>query len=221
MGQAFMSQFRISSPLRLRSDLHLVRKAWHISTGLIGLFIYKKSGFTAETTATILLTFAVAAFLFEFTRLRNEKINQIAMILMKPVMRESERNSVSGLPFYALGISLALFFFPERIAILATLFLIFADPIASFFGILYGRDKILPNKSLQGTIAAFSVCYIATIVYGLIYVGPSMNLLLFAIAGGIIGCVSEMCSQFVDDNLCIPVVSGLGLFLVNFLIPLF
>ena len=221
MGQAFMSQFRITSPLRMRSDLHLTRKAWHISTGLIGLIIYKKTGFSAEQTAFVLLSLAVAAFCFEFIRLRNEKINQLAMLLMKPVMRESERNSVSGLPFYALGVSLALFFFPERIAILATLFLIFADPIASFVGILYGRDKILPNKSLQGTIAAFSVCYIATIVYGLIYVGPSMNLLIFAIAGGVIGCISEMCSQFIDDNLCIPVVSGLGLFLVNFLIPLF
>jgi len=221
MGQAFMSQFRISSPLRMRSDLHITRKVWHISTGLIGLVIYKKTGFTPEFTATALLTLAVAAFLFELLRLKNEKVNQLAMVLMKPVMRESERNSVSGLPFYALGVSLALFFFPERIAILAILFLIFADPIASFIGILYGRDKILPNKSLQGTIAAFSVCYIATIVYGMIYVGPSMNLLLFAVAAGIIGCVSEMCSQFIDDNLCIPVVSGLGLFLANFIFQIF
>lgn len=221
MGQAFMSQFRISSPLRMRSDLHLTRKVWHISTGLIGLFIYRKTGLSVDVVASVLLSFAVAAFLFELLRLRNEKVNQLAMILMKPVMRESERNSVSGLPFYALGVSLALFFFPERIAILAILFLIFADPIASFFGILYGRDKILPNKSLQGTVAAFSVCYIATIIYGLVYIGPSMNLLVFAIAAGIIGSVSEMCSQFIDDNLCIPVVSGLGLYLVNFIIPIF
>ncbi len=216
-----MSQFRITSPLRLRTDLHLTRKIWHISTGLAGLIAYKKSGISVDNVAYILLAFAVAAFLFEFLRLRNPQVNKIAMLLMKPVMRESERNSVSGLPFYALGVSLALFFFPERIAILAILFLIFADPIASFFGILYGRDKILPNKSLQGTIAAFSVCYLATIVYGLIYVGPSTHLLVFAILAGIIGAISEMCSQFVDDNLCIPVVSGLGLYLVNFIVPLF
>ncbi|NOT79695.1 MAG: hypothetical protein HOP07_11945 [Bacteriovoracaceae bacterium] len=221
MDQTFMSQFRLSSPLRMRTDLHLLRKTWHISTGLIGLLAYHKSGFSPEMTATVLLTFAVAAFLFELARLKNEKLNQLAMLLMKPIMRESERNSVSGLPFYALGVSLALFFFPERIAILATLFLIFADPIASFIGILYGRDKILPNKSLQGTIAAFSVCYIVTIVYGLIYVGPSMGLLVYAIMAGFIGAISEMCSQFVDDNLCIPVISGLGLYLVNFFIPLF
>ena len=221
MGQAFMSQIKITSPLRMRSDLHLIRKVWHISTGLIGLLVYKKAEVTPEFTASILLGLAVAAFLFELLRLRNSKVNQLAMIIMKPVMRESERNSVSGLPFYALGVSLSLFFFPEKIAILSILFLIFADPIASFIGILYGRDKILPNKSLQGTIAAFLVCYIVTIIYGMVYLGPSMNLLVFAIAAGIIGCFSEMCSQFVDDNLCIPVVSGLGLYLVNFIIPLF
>lgn len=221
MGQVNMSQFRITSPLRLRTDLHLTRKIWHISTGLIGLVAYKKSGISIDSVAYILLAFAVLAFGFELLRLRNEKINQLAMLIMKPVMRESERSSVSGLPFYALGVSLSLFFFPERIAILAVLFLIFADPIASFFGILYGRDKILPNKSLQGTIAAFSVCYIATIAYGLVYVGPSTQLLVFAIMAGVIGAISEMCSQFVDDNLCIPVISGLGLYLVNFIIPVF
>lgn len=216
-----MAKYKIGSSLKMRSDLHLTRKVWHIATGLIGLLIYKKSGVSIDFMALALMGIALFSFGFEFLRLNNERVNQFALFLMKPVMRESEKNSISGLPFYALGVSLALFFFPEKIAILSILFLIFADPIASFFGILYGRDKILPNKSLQGTIAAFTVCYIATIIYGLVYTGPSMNLLLFSIAAGLIGSFSEMCSQFIDDNLCIPVVSGLGLFLINFIIPLF
>lgn len=192
-----------------------------MATGLTGLAFYYRSGLTVDTVATALLIFSACSFMVEYARLRNEKMNQFLMVFMKPIMRESEKNSVSGMPFYALGVSLSLFFFPERIAILSVLFLIFADPIASFCGILYGRDKILPNKSLQGTIAAFSVCYIVTLVYGLIHASPSMNLLIFSILAGIIGAVSELCSQFVDDNLCIPVISGLGLFLINFLITVF
>ena len=221
MGQALLSQIRVTQPFRLRSDLHLTRKLWHMAAGLIGLAIYQKSGLSTDVIATTLLIFSGCSFLVEYSRLRNEKLNQLLMALMKPVMRESEKNSVSGMPFYALGISLSLFFFPERIAVLSVLFLVFADPIASLCGILYGRDKILPNKSLQGTIAAFSVCYIATLVYGLIHTSPSMNLLVFSIIAGIIGAVSELCSQFVDDNLCIPVISGLGLFLLNFVITVF
>lgn len=221
MGQALLSQVRISSPLRLRSDLHIARKIWHMATGLTGLTVYYKSGIAVDHMATILLIFSACSFLLEFVRLRNEKINQILMLAMKPIMRESEKNSISGMPFYALGVSLSLFFFPPTFAILSILFLIFADPIASFCGILYGRDKILPNKSLQGTIAAFSVCYIVTLVYGLIHTNPSMNLLVFSIIAGAIGAVSELCSHFVDDNLCIPVISGLGLFILNFFINVF
>lgn len=216
MEQALLSQVRASSALRLRSDLHIARKLWHMAAGLIGLAVYYKSGLSPDAMATALLFFAACSFLVEFLRLRNEKMNQVLMSVMKPVMRESERNSVSGMPFYALGVSLSLFFFPLKIATLSVLFLVFADPIASFCGVLYGRDKILPNKSLQGTIAAFSVCYIVTLVYGLIHSSPNMNLLVFSIIAGVIGAVSELCSQFVDDNLCIPVISGLGLFLLNY-----
>ncbi len=221
MGQAYLAQVRVSSPFRLRSDLHVARKLWHIATGLIGMLVYQKAKVSIEFMAISLLVISACSFLIEFLRFRNEKLNAILMKIMKPVMRESEKNSVSGLPFYALGVSLSLFFFPERIAILSVLFLVFADPIASFCGILYGRDKILPNKSLQGTIAAFTVCYIVTLVYGLIYTTPSMNLLIFSIVGGVIGALSELCSQFIDDNLCIPVISGLGLFLLNMLVNVF
>jgi dolichol kinase len=216
-----ISLLKLSSPFSLRNDLHLARKLWHMMTGIIGLTIFFQNGVALEKMATALLVIAVLAFIMEFARLRNEQLNQIVMIVMKPFMRESEKTSVSGMPFYALGVALSLFFFPERIAILAVLFLIFADPIASLFGILYGRDKILPNKSLQGTVAAFAVCYLVTLIYGAIYTGSSMNLLVFSIIAGVIGAVSELCSQFVDDNLCIPVLSGFGLFILNIFVPLF
>jgi diacylglycerol kinase (CTP) len=221
MGQALVSQVGVGSTLRLRSDLHITRKIWHMATGLIGLAFYQKTKVSTEAIATALLVFSATSFLFEYLRLKNEMINHLVLKVMKPVMRESERNSISGMPFYALGVSLSLFFFPERLAVLSVLFLIFADPIASFCGILFGRDKILPNKSLQGTIAAFSVCYIVTLVYGLIHTAPSMNLLIFSIVAGVIGAISELCSQFVDDNLCIPVISGAGLFILNFLVNVF
>lgn len=221
MGQALLSLVRVNSNFRLRSDLHITRKLWHMLSGLTGLMIYQRTKIEVETAATFLLILSAIAFMIEYVRLHNEKINQVLTLIMKPVMRESEKNSISGLPFYALGVSLSLFFFPERLAILSVLFLIFADPIASFFGILYGRDKILPNKSLQGSIAAFSVCYIVTLVYGLIHTTPSMNLLIFSIVAGVIGAISELCSQFVDDNLSIPVVSGLGLFALNLLVNVF
>ena len=120
-----------------------------------------------------------------------------------------------------LGVSLALFLFPQKIGVLAVIFLVFSDPISSYFGILYGKDKILPNKSLQGTVAGYLTCYSVTLVYALFYVEPSVEVLVFAMFGGLIGAISELLSELVDDNLTIPVVSGLGLTALNLFIPLF
>lgn len=215
MLSSLIHQVRITSPFRMRNDLHLVRKAWHIATGLAGLLFYYNTNFSMQFVASVLLIFSLAAFVVEFIRLRNEKLNIILMSVMRPFMRESERTSVSGLPFYALGTGLTLMLFPERVAILSVLFLIFADPIASVIGILYGKDKILPNKSLQGTLAAFTVCYVITMIYGMRFSNPDMNLLCFSLLAGVVGSFSELCSRYIDDNLSIPVISGTILYLIN------
>jgi diacylglycerol kinase (CTP) len=216
-----ISSGHISPQLRVRTDLHILRKIWHITTGVVGLVIFFSRQVSENKMAQVLFIFSVISFLIEILRLKNESINAIVLKVMKPFMRESEKNSLSGMPFYALGVSLSLFFFAPKIAVLSILFLVLADPIASFFGILYGTDKILPNKSLQGSLAAFTVCYLVTLVYGLIHTGSSMNLLVFAIIGGFIGSLSELFSYFVDDNLCIPVLSGLGLSILNYFLPMF
>lgn len=209
------------SSLRMRNDLHIVRKLWHVLTGLAGVIAYKDAHIHPDRAATYLLILSAVIFAFEQLRLKNEKVNALIMTFARPIMRESERNNMSGMPFYALGASLSLFFFPEKIAVLSVLFLIFADPISSFFGILYGTEKIFANKSLQGSLAGFTVCYLLTMVYGIHYGATNIQLLFFALVAGFVGALSELCSHFVDDNLCIPVLSGLGLTLLNLLIPIF
>jgi dolichol kinase len=205
----------------LRSDLHITRKLWHMGTGLIGLFVYHQFQLSANSMAWGLMSLAIVAILVEVSRLKIPAINKIVLKVMKPFLRESERNSMSGFPFYALGISLSFLMFDEKIAVLSALFLMFSDPISSLFGILYGKDKIIGNKSLQGAMAGFIVCYALTFLYGAYYFMPGVELLVFSLVAGVIGSVSELCSIVVDDNLSIPVVSGLGITLLNFIIPIF
>ncbi len=206
----------IKTSFKVRSDLHLARKLWHIGMGLLGLSFYFIFQYPLKDIIQFLIVFSTLTFAFDLIRLRVPRLNDLVQFFMRPFMRESEKNSLSGLPFYSLGVTMALILFPERIAVLSVLFLVFADPIASFFGILFGRDKILPNKSLQGSLAAFAVCYILSMVYGMHYSNPNINLLTFSLLAGLIGAVSELCSRFVDDNLSIPVISGVGLSVVNY-----
>lgn len=194
----------------------MLRKLWHIGAGLLGLMIYFKCNMEPQLMASILFLLAMFGLMLDVARLRMPKLNMIVVNIMKPFMRRSEKDSISGFPFYALGVSISLFLFPEKIAILSIFYLIFSDPISSLVGVLYGRDKILPNKSLQGTLAGFMTCCLITLIYGMSISVAQFNLIAFSLLAGLIGCLSELLSSFkIDDNLTIPVFSGLGIYCLN------
>jgi diacylglycerol kinase (CTP) len=208
--------------LAKRSDLHLLRKIWHMGSGTLALSLYYNTDYSQRFWAIALLVVAVLGFSFDILRMKNEAINEVMLKFMGPFMRSSEQRGITGLPFYALGVSLSLFLYQPELAILSIFFLVFSDPISSFFGILFGKDKIMPNKSLQGAIAGFITCYLVTLFYALYFSKNTDQLLPFAIIAGIIGSLSELISAFnIDDNLTIPVVSGLGLTIINYFFPVF
>lgn len=203
------------SLLPARTDMHLLRKIWHMATGSIAITLFMLSGQDAKTWGWVALAVSFAGFTADFIRLRFPKANELAIKFMGPFMRESERNDYSGLPFYAMGCGLALLLFSPHIALLSILFLVFSDPISSYFGVKYGKEKILPGKSLQGTAAGFCTCYLIALIYGICNAEISFSLLLFALLAGLVGAISELFSVLVDDNLTIPVLSGLGLTFLN------
>jgi diacylglycerol kinase (CTP) len=208
--------------LHKRSDLHLLRKIWHITTGALGLFLFLNSAQDTRLTAFIVLAISITGFTIDFIRARSPKLNKVVLTVAGPLMRRSEREGMSGLPFYALGASLSLFLFSKDIAVLSIMFLVFSDPLSSFFGVLYGKDKILPNKSLQGAVAGFFTCYLITLFYVMNSATLGNHLLVFSVVAGIIGTLSELVSAFnIDDNLSIPVLSGLGLTLLNHFVTVF
>jgi dolichol kinase len=212
----------LQNQLAKRSDIHLLRKLWHISTGGSALWIYYNILPERKLWAYVSLAIALMGFTLDLMRMKNKALNELVVKLMGPLMRKSESTGFSGLPFYALGISLSLFLFKEKIALLAITFLVFSDPISSFFGVRYGKDKILPNKSLQGSLAGFCTCYLITL-FSVIGVGASpLAILSFSLLCGVIGSVSELVSAYnIDDNLTIPVLSGLGITLLNYIFKIF
>lgn len=208
--------------LHKRSDLHILRKIWHISVGSLVLYFFIRSTEPQFYWACFVMFLAVAGFATDFTRRKYPGLNKIVIKFMGPLMRRSEREGLSGFPFYALGCSLSLFFYQKDIAILSIMFLIYSDPISSFFGVLYGKDKILPNKSLQGAVAGFFTCYLICLFYLINTSTIGTHLLTFAIIAGLVGAASELISAFnIDDNLTIPVVSGLGMTLLNHFIVVY
>lgn len=201
--------------LAKRSDMHYARKLWHFGWGAFAIGLCLFNILSTQILGLICLGVATLGFASDFFRFNHKEYNKRVLKKMGFLMRKSEVDGFSGLPFYALGMGFSLLLFKAEIAILSIMYLVISDPLASIVGIKWGSKKILPNKSWIGFLAAFFSAM--TITYFSLY---SSNIgikeILFGFLAGLIAAFSELTSAFnVDDNLLIPVLSGFGLTLIN------
>ncbi len=194
--------------LHQRSDLHLLRKTFHICFGIALLYPLWYEQKSREWMAAFLGTLLALVMSIEYMRSHWKEVNQWMVRIMGPVMRESEVTAISGIPFYLGSFLFSVLVFPEHITIIAMLHLIFGDPSSSFFGVLWGRDKLFPHKSLQGALGGFAVCTTTTALYLHIAQIGDGKIVILSIIGGLAGAIAELLPLNIDDNFSIPVVSG-------------
>jgi dolichol kinase len=131
-------------------------------------------------------------------------------------MRSSEVNRMSGTPYYLAATLLTVAIFPKPVAALSILYLACGDPIASLFGILYGKNsrRIAPGKSLIGTMAGVFTCIVVGFVFLKSLGLPDSTVLAISALGGLAGGTAELMPFDWDDNFTIPVISGFLLWLL-------
>jgi diacylglycerol kinase (CTP) len=196
-----------------RSDIHWARKIWHMLGVSVMALLY---ALLPYSVCLVLLGITWLLFVpFDFARQKNPKLNEKLIAWFKPIMREHEVDRPAGTSFLLTGVALVVLIFPKEIVLLTLLFLAFADPIASYFGIRFGRDKILGNKSLQGTGAAFFVCATITALFLLKNDLLVERVIMVSVLGGVIGALSELIPiGQIDDNLTLPVLSSVFLYVL-------
>ncbi|MFN3454740.1 MAG: diacylglycerol/polyprenol kinase family protein [Pseudobdellovibrio sp.] len=213
MNDSSNSQNRIyDGDFKKRSDVHLARKIWHTS-GVLLIFI----GWIVFPFWLSMTLLGVAWLVFvpaDLLRLFNPEMNKKITRWFKPIMRKNEVDKLAGTTYLLTGVVFIGLLFPDSIVGLSLLFLAFADPIASYIGIRYGRDKIFGHKSVQGFMAAFVVCFVLT--YGFLFVHKiSDYILIVSLLAGLIGALAELIPiAKIDDNFTMPVLSSLGLYFV-------
>lgn len=166
-----------------------------------------------STVSLVILAASWCIFVpFDFLRQRNAAVNDWAVHAFKPIMRQSEVKKLAGTTFLLTGVLIVHVFFSAPVVALTLLFLAFADPIASYFGILYGKDKIFGHKSIQGFMAAFFVCTLVTFFYLSYHNLLIDRLVLVSLFAGLVGAFAELIPiGKLDDNLTLPVMSAVGL----------
>jgi len=193
-----------------RTDIHLARKIWHMTTVFTMFLAWTL--LPAPVCIGILIVALIAFVPLDFLRHKFPALNDWLLHAFKPIMRENEVHRLAGTTYLLAGVAVVVAFFPRPIVSLTLLFLAFADPIASYVGIRHGRDKIWGNKSLQGTIAAYVVCVIASLVYVFSLNHPIDRVIVFSLVAGAVGALAELVPLGkMDDNFTLPVLSALGL----------
>lgn len=204
----------ITLQLSRRSDLHLARKAFHMTGGALLLYFLVLRNVDAMVISSVLTGLLTIVLIIELLRKNFPAFNQFTVRFNQHIIRKEEVDGITGIPFYLASCLIAVLIFPFHIAVLSILYLALGDPSSSFFGVLYGRDSLFENKSLQGTLGGFLVCSLSTAAY-LLYSGAADGkVFVFSVMGGLAGSIAEMLPLNIDDNFSIPIVSGCMMWIV-------
>lgn len=193
--------------VKLRSDLHISRKIFH-TLGVLSICVlfHQLNRQEALALASVACFFVLG---LDILRLKVPKIGNTLVGMFRRVMRDNEMNGLTGTSYLIFGVLTVIYIFPRDIANLSLILLAIGDPVCSIFGVLYGKDKIVGNKSLQGSLAGFVAC---TIVGAIFYYSKGIMLeriVLVSILTGIIGTISELIPVFkLDDNFSFPVLAA-------------
>ena len=191
------------------------RKVFHFA----GLSIPIGYSFVDRTTAIYLLIgINVFYFLAEILRFISPTLQRLFLRYFAPMLRRSEHRAITGTGYYLIGAFLSILVFRKPFAIVSLCFLIIGDFFAALVGVHWGRTKIVAKKSLEGSLACFVACFTIAFLFlvnpGILDVDQENFGWNVAAAGALAATLAELFPLGINDNLMIPLVSGLVMTIV-------
>jgi len=193
-------------PLRAHSNLsnnEILREAIHISGFAVPFVcIYL---FNSRLVSLSLLLVTIFYAVSEFARTKGVNVPVFSKITRKAAASNPEINHFVTAPmFFAMGIILTLLIFPPSTAYASITVLTLGDGFATIFGRKFGKKAILFNrgKTLEGSIFGFVFAFLGATLF----VNPTKALIATTA-----GMLAECLPTPIDDNLIIPLASGLAL----------
>ncbi|MCW4015191.1 MAG: HAD-IB family phosphatase [Candidatus Bathyarchaeota archaeon] len=157
--------------------------------------------------ASLILCVALLYTASEVARVRGINIPVLSSITWRAAKKTELYEFATSPIHFALGIAISLLVFPEPICYIAITVLTLGDGSAHIFGVKFGKTSVPLNKgkSIEGAIAGFMCAFIGA----MIFVDPARALIAAAV-----GMLIEGLPSPINDNLSIPLASGLILMLL-------
>ncbi len=187
----------------------LARKGTHMFALVIPggyyLFDLNKAGMLA-----IMIPIACTMILIDISRLRLWKFWTVfAHKLVDPMVRQHEADGdFTGATYILTTVCFTVAMFDKPIAIAALAFIVVGDTFAALVGRKFGRHRFWNGKSLEGSTA----CLVATLIVAALTPGLAWQV---SIVGAVVATVAEALPLGVDDNVTVPIMSGLAMTLLT------
>lgn len=193
-----------STPITRRQEAarKLIHSAASITAALVVLLDPYRHG------RTIILAAAMTALTVELLRRISPGTERLFRRAFGSMLRHRERQGITGASTLALGSLAAASVAPPTLAAAGILMAGLGDAAGAIVGRNLGRLRLPGGKSVEGSIACFSVAFIAA--GAMPGITPTM-----ALAGALATTTIEAFSIRLDDNLYLPLVATLMLRLVG------
>ena len=189
----------------------ILRKTIHLSVSAIVPFAYLFLNIPKFWMSVLLGIGSIAIIIIDLGRTRNGWISRIFGKLFNGMLRSHElEGKLTGASYVLIGSFISITIFPKEIAILALLFTAFGDTAAALYGRRFGKLGIW-NKTLEGSIVGLLACFIVAQFFPQI-----SNITKFS--GAFAAMFIELLPIKIDDNLRIPLFSGIVMYSLSLLV---
>ena len=187
------------------------RKIFHLLNMVIPLihiyFIEDRMGMLIFLSLMLIICFFI-----EVLRTRYFMLHKFFKKYLHFMMRNSEKEGeITGATWVFAGSLFTIMLIPKPFCIVALFFLAVGDTFAALVGMNYPFLKI-GRKTLSGSVA----CFISCCIIGLLF-SHSLNTSTIMF-GAFIATLTELSSMKINDNLSIPIFSGLSMYSFNTLL---
>lgn len=151
---------------------------------------------------------AAVSILIDISRFNQWKLWHLLSSLLTPIIRDHEiKGGFTGASYILTTSAIMIALFPKAVAIASITYIIIGDTAAALVGRKWGRHRIIGKKTFEGS----SACLLSLVAVSFLIPGLPT---IVAVAGALAATLAETFSGKLDDNLTVPVISGLVMLVV-------
>jgi glycerol-3-phosphate acyltransferase PlsY len=150
---------------------------------------------------------AIFTLVLDIARRRYAPVGNAFAKIFGSFLRQGEKENPIASTHFFIGMFLSALLFPSPIAEAGMYILVVGDTMAAVVGMAWGRPRFR-GKSLEGSFAFLVSSFVILSIVG----GLALPIIL---AGAVAGTIVELLPLPVNDNLTIPVLAGLSMFLAS------